>query len=124
MLDLDKFKVTNDTFGHDAGDDVLRIFSQIIKEICRTEDIPCRYGGEEFIIILPNTDNEGALKVAERIRATIETKIIEYGASTIPTTTSIGISTRDSSQENSNTNNQTEATNMKKEADDLLYAAK
>lgn len=122
MLDLDKFKVTNDTFGHDAGDDVLRIFSQIIKEICRTEDIPCRYGGEEFIIILPNTDNEGALKVAERIRATIETKIIEYGTSTIPTTTSIGISTRDRSQENSN--NQTEATNMKKEADDLLYAAK
>ena len=67
LSDIDNFKSVNDTYGHDKGDDVIRDIAEIFKECCRVEDIPGRYGGEEFVAILPNTDSEGAIKVAERI---------------------------------------------------------
>ncbi|EIW00621.1 diguanylate cyclase [Thermoanaerobacter siderophilus] len=72
FLDIDNFKTYNDTFGHVAGDVMLQKTAEIIKNSIRTVDIAGRFGGEEFIIILPGTDEEGAVAVAERIRKTIE----------------------------------------------------
>jgi len=72
MVDLDNFKRYNDTYGHVAGDQVLREVGAILKRVTRDCDIPCRFGGEEFSVILPETDSAGALKVAERIRNCIE----------------------------------------------------
>ena len=72
MLDLDNFKRYNDRFGHLAGDDVLREIGTLLKKLVRDCDIPCRFGGEEFSIILPETGSSGAMKVAERVREHIE----------------------------------------------------
>lgn len=72
FLDIDNFKSYNDTFGHVAGDVVLQKTADIIKNSIRTVDIVGRYGGEEFVIILPGTKEEGAVAVAERIRKSIE----------------------------------------------------
>jgi len=73
MLDIDYFKLINDSYGHPAGDQVLTEVGRIIKSCTRDYvDIPCRYGGEEFAILLPETDQEGGYYVAERIRQTVE----------------------------------------------------
>jgi diguanylate cyclase (GGDEF)-like protein len=72
MLDLDNFKNYNDSHGHLAGDRVLIQVGAILKDVIRDCDIPCRFGGEEFTIILPVTDSDGALTVAERVRESIE----------------------------------------------------
>jgi diguanylate cyclase (GGDEF)-like protein len=68
MLDLDHFKQVNDTHGHQFGDAVLRRISRLLKDNIRRLDIPCRYGGEEFALILPGTSLPRALKLAERLR--------------------------------------------------------
>jgi diguanylate cyclase len=68
MLDIDHFKNVNDTFGHLAGDDLLRVIAKTIKDFVRGKDFVCRYGGEEFIIILTDTALSGAVQVAEKIR--------------------------------------------------------
>lgn len=67
FMDLDDFKSYNDTYGHLAGDVMLQKAAEIIKSCIRVTDIPCRYGGEEFVIILPGTDNKNALRIAQRI---------------------------------------------------------
>lgn len=72
MIDLDHFKRVNDTFGHNAGDKVLRAFAELLREMIRTEDVAARWGGEEFIIILPHTTCEAAAALAERIRVACE----------------------------------------------------
>jgi len=89
MLDLDHFKIYNDTFGHQAGDIVLERVGSCILESIRTEDIACRYGGEEFVIILPETKPENGFNVAERIRTTIEKNL---SSETVTVTASFGIS--------------------------------
>ena len=71
MMDVDKFKTYNDSFGHPAGDEVLKGVAQILTDTARSIDIVARYGGEEFSIILPNTDREGATTLAERFRQRI-----------------------------------------------------
>ncbi|MDR9829021.1 GGDEF domain-containing protein [Vibrio sp. FNV 38] len=68
MADLDNFKKINDTFGHDQGDDVIKHFAQIIEETCRTSDFCFRYGGEEFVVMLPRANKVQAVQVANRIR--------------------------------------------------------
>jgi diguanylate cyclase (GGDEF)-like protein len=68
MADLDHFKQLNDTHGHEAGDRALRVFVSVVKSILRPGDLACRYGGEEFVLALPNCDGHGATKVCERIR--------------------------------------------------------
>lgn len=68
MLDVDHFKRINDTYGHPAGDEVLQRVSGLLQAMCRQFDVPCRYGGEEFALIMPNTGPGDAVKVAERIR--------------------------------------------------------
>lgn len=82
-IDLDNFKRINDTFGHAVGDQVLKEFSAILKKLLRVEDIACRWGGEEFIILLPNTTCEAAVALAERIRLSIE----EYPERATPSVT-------------------------------------
>jgi len=72
MIDLDHFKSVNDTYGHHIGDAVLRDLADILRDVCRSSDLPCRWGGEEFACLLPQTDLENALKVAERLRAAVE----------------------------------------------------
>lgn len=91
MMDLDLFKHINDRFGHQTGDEVLRKACSIIKSNIRKEDIVGRYGGEEFIIILPETNSNGAVKAAEKLRNEIEdAKILGYKT---PVTVSMGIAT-------------------------------
>ena len=77
LLDIDHFKRFNDTHGHARGDQVLRAVAQAMRSALRKYDLPCRYGGEEFLAILPNTDPQGAFAVAERIRTSIEQMSID-----------------------------------------------
>ena len=79
MIDIDDFKLFNDTYGHEAGDTALRAISEAISNNIRSSDIGVRYGGEEFIVVLPNTDKTGAFDVAERIRNVIETTPLKIG---------------------------------------------
>lgn len=96
ILDIDHFKVVNDTFGHDAGDDVLKLFALRVKAVIRNVDLLCRLGGEEFIVVMPDTSLEVAARVGERIRHTISAAMfpIEQGARQIAVTVSIGIADR------------------------------
>lgn len=93
MIDVDFFKKFNDNFGHLTGDQVLREISNIVRQNIREIDIPGRYGGEEFFIILPDTDRDGALYAAERIRKATEETLIKAYDATIKATVSVGIAT-------------------------------
>jgi diguanylate cyclase (GGDEF)-like protein len=94
ILDLDHFKNVNDTFGHDAGDQVLREVAEILRESVRAEDIVCRYGGEEFLIILPGLEKGLAAERAEIIRERIGKMRIDFrGEALKDMTISIGVST-------------------------------
>jgi len=73
MFDCDHFKSINDTYGHPAGDTVLRGVAQVIRRECRQEDIPCRFGGEEFCLVMPDTTPSDAHAVCERVRTTVQT---------------------------------------------------
>ncbi|MGB5443837.1 MAG: GGDEF domain-containing protein [Gammaproteobacteria bacterium] len=68
MLDVDNFKAINDSYGHIFGDEVLKRMAAVLTDISREEDIACRYGGEEFVVVLPETGSEGAVRFAERLR--------------------------------------------------------
>ena len=91
LFDLDHFKKINDTYGHKAGDDVLVAVAQKCKSELRKSDILGRYGGEEFIVLLPDTDRVSALRVAEKLRRTIEYTSISTSEGTINLTISIGV---------------------------------
>jgi len=118
VLDIDYFKSINDTHGHDAGDDVLRDFALRIKRSIRGIDLACRYGGEEFVLVMPETDMAVAAMVAERLRRRIaaEPFSIQKGAKSVPVTISIGIAgLRDKDDT---------AASVLKRADQALYRAK
>ncbi|MGB3272293.1 MAG: PleD family two-component system response regulator [Xanthobacteraceae bacterium] len=93
MLDIDFFKAINDSYGHDAGDEVLREFASRIRKAIRGIDLACRYGGEEFVVVMPETDLKVAGLVAERLRRAVAGVpfAIERGARAIDVTLSIGI---------------------------------
>jgi len=91
MMDIDHFKKVNDKYGHTVGDDVIRQVSRAIKEQVRDLDIAGRYGGEEFGIILTNTDSEGAAIFAERLRSTIEKMVVYSEGQQVRFTISQGI---------------------------------
>jgi two-component system cell cycle response regulator len=118
ILDIDYFKSINDNYGHDAGDDVLREFAERLRASIRGIDLACRYGGEEFVVVMPDTDLGVATLVAERIRRRIagEPFPIEKGARAIEVTISVGIAARVGPQDN--------ASQMLKRADEALYRAK
>jgi diguanylate cyclase (GGDEF)-like protein len=90
ILDIDHFKQFNDTYGHPVGDLVLREIAQAIREKLRANDFAARYGGEEFAVIVPENNEQGALQTAERIRQTIEKKVILSGNDKLHVTISIG----------------------------------
>ena len=117
MIDIDKFKLVNDTYGHIAGDRVIRGIVSVIQNILRNGDILVRYGGEEFLLILPGANNENSFKVAERIRFAISQRKIMYGDNEISVNVSIGI---DSFPES----NSAEPLDLIKNADSALYTAK
>ena len=91
MIDLDHFKRVNDTYGHEAGDDVLRLLGAALRESLRDVDLAARYGGEEFAIILPETDASDGLAVAEKIRKRIESTAFQWRGSPIAVTISAGV---------------------------------
>ncbi len=91
LLDIDHFKQVNDRYGHQAGDDVLRHTSAMLRSVGRTTDIVGRYGGEEFGVILLDTKAEDACVFAERLRSRIEASRVRHGANEIGYTISLGI---------------------------------
>ncbi len=116
MFDIDHFKRVNDTYGHPAGDEVIRQTASVLKQSIREIDIAGRYGGEEFGVILIDTDAEGAFVVAERIRAAMEKNTIYHESHVINYTISIGIAELDAAM--------TEPTMWVDSADRGLYRAK
>ncbi len=91
MLDLDYFKMVNDTYGHDAGDAVLKELSSLLKQSVRASDLVIRYGGEEFLIILVDSEGQAADNVAEKIRLAVESLKVQIAGITLQKTISIGI---------------------------------
>ncbi len=118
VLDIDYFKAVNDTWGHDAGDEVLREFAQRLRKSVRGIDLVCRLGGEEFVVVMPDTDAGVASIVAERIRNRVASDpfAIHKGARAIDVTVSIGMAQRQASD--------TDADAILKRADQALYRAK
>ena len=112
LLDVDKFKDYNDTFGHPAGDEVLKAVASGLMQEARSEDFVGRYGGEEFVVVLPNTDNQSALVTAERLRQRIEA----LAGLCRPVTASFGVATWTPATER--------AALLVEQADQDLYAAK
>ncbi|UUV20129.1 GGDEF domain-containing protein (plasmid) [Fusobacteria bacterium ZRK30] len=100
IIDLDNFKETNDTYGHLAGDYVLKTVSQLIKNKIRSEDIFGRYGGDEFLLILPYTSLNDGKKVAEKIKNKIKKKQFKNKGVNFRVTFSVGISKLDQSMKN------------------------
>ena len=118
IIDIDHFKAVNDTYGHEAGDDVLREFSDRLRSCIRGIDLACRHGGEEFVVVMPDTDLGVANKVAERIRRRVaaEPFPIERGSRSVEVTISVGLAGRIGPQD--------KAALIMKRADAALYLAK
>lgn len=93
MLDLDYFKVVNDTYGHDAGDSVLKGLAAVLKSSVRASDMVIRFGGEEFLIVLQDTDADGAMRVGENIRAAVAEMKVQAGGTVLQKTISVGVAT-------------------------------
>lgn len=93
MIDSDNLKTVNDSYGHEAGNELLRLISQCINRELRTTDVVARYGGDEFVALLPDTHNVGAQEVAERIRASIGSTPLQMRGNDVQITVSIGVAT-------------------------------
>jgi two-component system cell cycle response regulator len=115
IIDIDDFKKVNDTFGHPAGDEFLKKFAYVLNHSLREQDIPGRVGGEEFLIILPETSIDGAFRLADRIRERIRKTELIYEGNAIKTTISAGVSQFESN---------TESHALFRLADHALYKAK
>nr|WP_316653607.1 PleD family two-component system response regulator [uncultured Gellertiella sp.] len=118
ITDIDRFKSVNDTYGHDAGDEVLKEFAARIRATVRGADLACRYGGEEFVVIMPDTLPDTATAIAERLRSAIECREFRLrpGGPSITITASMGIA--------SNLAGAATPEQMLKQADLALYEAK
>ena len=117
VADIDHFKNVNDSYGHDAGDAVLKEFSKRFQQCTRGIDLACRLGGEEFLIIMPDTDSSHAYQIGERIRDCVATQAFDVNpGQKIHLTASVGLATLQGSNDTPDT--------MFKRADDALYAAK
>lgn len=118
MTDIDRFKSVNDTYGHDAGDEVLKEFAARIRASVRGADLACRFGGEEFVVVMPDTLPDVAKDIAERLRAAIEGQPFSLGAGqpAITMTASMGIASNLAGAETPE--------QLLKQADQALYTAK
>ena len=117
ITDIDRFKLVNDTHGHDGGDAVLREFAMRLRRQVRGADLVCRFGGEEFVVVMPDTEADIAAKVAERVRAAIERDPFPLpGGNSIHVTTSAGLATF--------TGGADTLSGLMKRADEALYEAK
>ncbi|CAL8973214.1 PleD family two-component system response regulator [Rhodoplanes serenus] len=118
VLDIDFFKAINDTHGHDGGDDVLREFAMRLRKSIRGIDLACRFGGEEFVVVMPDTDLGVAAKVAERLRRRIASEpfLIHATGKTVEVTISVGLAGLGGPDDN--------PTKVLKRADEALYRAK
>ncbi len=116
ILDLDHFKQVNDQFGHQAGDAVLAAVGKRLRETLRTSDIKCRYGGEEFMLVLPDTPLEGVRRVSEKVRRDIDALKVPWRDAAISVTTSVGLTIA--------AQNELEPTPVIARADAALYRAK
>lgn len=94
MFDIDRFKLINDTYGHAAGDAVLRKLAGVCKQLVRRYDMVARFGGEEFCIVCPSAPLAGVVSLAERIRTTVEETVFSYEGKVIPVTISVGAALR------------------------------
>ncbi len=115
MADIDLFKPINDQYGHDCGDYVLKEVSLLLLETLRRQDVLSRWGGEEFMLLLPETDIEGAVKVIEVLRETIAAHVFEYQSQSISITMTFGMEVFDDSRP---------IEMVIKRADQLLYKGK
>jgi diguanylate cyclase (GGDEF)-like protein len=115
MFDLDHFKIINDTYGHQAGDNVLKAVSRTMLSTIRKCDYLCRYGGEEFVLIMPETKLSRAVEVADRLRSIIENLTIQYGGVCIRVTASFGVA---------HLKTEYDKTQLLQDADKRLYDAK
>lgn len=117
MMDIDNFKAVNDTYGHDIGDKVIVVLANILQTMSRESDIVARFGGEEFIVLLPKTDKIGAHVIAEKLRKKVEELVLDVHETELHFTVSIGVS---------EINAKTEENIDKaiKRADEALYTAK
>jgi diguanylate cyclase (GGDEF)-like protein len=117
LLDIDDFKLVNDTHGHQQGDIVLREVARVLRETSREVDEPARYGGEELAVVLPGTDLEGAVNLAERVRRGIEELAVHTGVNgALRVTASLGVATLPGAGY--------DARSLVEAADDALYRAK
>ena len=116
MLDIDNFKVINDTYGHDVGDSVLRQVAASIRSALRGHDLVARTGGDEFIVLCPDTTIEAAMVCAERVRSGVEDAQVLSGLLHLKVTISVGVASRDQSV--------VDADSLLKRADQGLYIAK
>lgn len=117
MVDLDHFKRINDTWGHEAGNQVLRSVAGVIIKSTRIIDVQCRYGGEEFAVLLPDASAAVAAMVGERLRNDIAHSLIEHDGAVIQVTASVGVATLSS-------RDQITPQGLTKVADQQLYLAK
>ncbi|MBP2644640.1 MAG: diguanylate cyclase domain protein [Firmicutes bacterium] len=120
MVDIDFFKLINDTYGHLSGDSILQQFGQVLKEVFRSNDISARYGGEEFAVILPNTDAANATMLAEQFREKLLRHKFQLGSQAVNITVSIG----GTSYTKELTSQRLTAASIVKVADMALYQAK
>ena len=116
IFDLDRFKKVNDTYGHPAGDQVLKTVVSLARRELREIDLFARYGGEEFVILLPETKRKGALAIAERLRKRIAQTQMDVAKEKISITISLGVSTLSSRCNN--------LANLIEASDKALYTAK
>lgn len=117
MLDIDFFKKVNDQWGHEVGNQALIHISSLLQQTVRMLDIPCRYGGEEFTVILPNTPMTASIPVAERIRSSIQDTPLNVAGKLLEMTVSLGITTYTEQQKIT-------VAELVKQADEYLYRAK
>jgi diguanylate cyclase (GGDEF)-like protein len=115
LIDLDFFKAVNDTYGHGAGDTALQQAARVITESVRGSDVVCRYGGEEFLVLAPETGVDGARALAEKIRQSFSSRLFGEGARVFPLTLSVGVAQLGDAESGND---------MIARADEALYHAK